>query len=247
MPFTTCRTSLPILFIIILAIMLLCLPANAQNPIANAYYCRMRCDASFNICVNQMGKSSVPSSKFNITPLRFGSCPSEIRPAIPSTRTTFPIRISNYFCFLHKHTHTFSPNPDTSSRLSLTLIKQADLCSVWPNAKGCGESVTAGAERSCRIVRKSLFRSVSHIPIPSRHDTYHTNFISRHDTFPGHLKDSTRIIMSITIQEKEREKIRELILYYTTHMFMSCITTIYHHPFHISLTMHRLVCMTWFQ
>jgi len=57
MPFTTCRTSLPILFIIILAIILLCLPANAQNPIANAYYCRMRCDASFNICVNQMGKS----------------------------------------------------------------------------------------------------------------------------------------------------------------------------------------------
>jgi hypothetical protein len=49
--------SLALPLILILAISLFAMPATAQNPIANSYYCRMRCDASFAICVNSMGKS----------------------------------------------------------------------------------------------------------------------------------------------------------------------------------------------
>lgn len=51
--------SLAIPLILLLALIFLSTPVVAQNPIANAYYCRMRCDASFSICVNTMGKFSL--------------------------------------------------------------------------------------------------------------------------------------------------------------------------------------------
>jgi hypothetical protein len=62
MPSSKFQSTLPIIIILLLALILVTMPANAQNPIANAYYCRMRCDSSFNLCVNQGGKSSLVSS-----------------------------------------------------------------------------------------------------------------------------------------------------------------------------------------
>lgn len=56
MPSTNSQNTLPIILILLLALMLITMPANAQNPIANSYFCRMQCDAHFNLCVNQMGK-----------------------------------------------------------------------------------------------------------------------------------------------------------------------------------------------
>jgi hypothetical protein len=56
MPSSNFQTTFPIILILLLALMLVTMPTNAQNPIANSYFCRMRCDASFNACVNQMGK-----------------------------------------------------------------------------------------------------------------------------------------------------------------------------------------------
>lgn len=59
--------------ILLLALMLVTVPTNAQNPIANAYFCRMRCDASFNLCVNQMGKSNSIMSSCIHPPVRTGT------------------------------------------------------------------------------------------------------------------------------------------------------------------------------
>ena len=60
MPSSNFQTTFPIILVLLLALMLVTMPTNAQNPIANSYFCRMRCDASFNACVNQMGKSIYP-------------------------------------------------------------------------------------------------------------------------------------------------------------------------------------------
>ena len=62
MPSSNFQITFPIILILLLALMLVTMPTNAQNPIANAYFCRMRCDASFNLCVIQMGKSISPVS-----------------------------------------------------------------------------------------------------------------------------------------------------------------------------------------
>jgi hypothetical protein len=130
MPFTTRRTTLPIIFIFVLALIFITLPANAQNPIANSYYCRMRCDASFNICANQMGKSILPipypyhiSSPVWVpkSTSSFDSDTSQTGSAIPlnTTYLSYPdIRL----LLLSTQTHlsmTFFPNPDPSSSCSV--------------------------------------------------------------------------------------------------------------------------------
>jgi hypothetical protein len=61
--------SLAIPLILLLALICLSTPVVAQNPIANAYYCRMRCDASFSICVNTMGKSSLRQATLSVHPI----------------------------------------------------------------------------------------------------------------------------------------------------------------------------------
>ena len=72
MPSTDFQNTFPLILILLIALMLVTMPANAQNPIANAYFCRMRCDASFNLCVNQMSKSFLQlDSPHSIMPTRF--------------------------------------------------------------------------------------------------------------------------------------------------------------------------------
>lgn len=61
-PLNSFVTTRALILILLVALILFAAPAAAQNPIANAYYCRMRCDASFAICIGRMGESSLTKS-----------------------------------------------------------------------------------------------------------------------------------------------------------------------------------------